>query len=401
MEKVECGLGMPAAAASDGQGQLTVTGFRGKRGAWMLSLSVLGGVVASAFAPWGKPDASAADVVRPAATEPADNGRAFLPAYPNPTPYLDGAYHKCLPAADLLGFDLRFGGSELIRPEPEFCVGIPTEMTLYWVPRAADWTGRTLRVRMKGGGPTFEQEFPIATGAWRMGSVCKQTVSVEVPRFTHVGEGALSIGLSCSDVDSGGWSTLYVGPSLTNQIVTTSRFSDEALADALGKDVARLKASFRLGPGARIQVPVREEPGRVCIGLAVVSALHHGTDFEQGAPVLSIQVDSAEPGAMGMVYVRAGLHTSLSEYDVPRPGTFSLERAETVAERAHPGERLTWDMKPLRLYTYLGRLSFERPVHPQGLEIRYLLDRGVIDVYELVLLFDESALEPRGEGGPR
>ncbi|MDQ1256388.1 MAG: hypothetical protein QG656_984 [Candidatus Hydrogenedentes bacterium] len=320
------------------------------------------------------------------------------PAYPNPAPNLDGAYRDCLPAADLLGFDLAFDGRAISTPVPEFHVGIPTEMTLYWVPRTADWTERTVRVSFKGTGPKVDREYPVTVKDWSIGGVCKQVCPIEIPRFTHVGSGLLTVSLSCSpEAEEGAECKLYLGPSLTHQIKTTSTFSEERIREAFGPGAVRLKAAFRLAPGARLPLQVGDALDKPCTGIAVISALSHSYRFEQGEPVVRIEAVPPEPGARQFVTLNAGEHTSLSEYDVPRPGALKMKRTEIIESKPHPGERLTWDMKPLQLHTYVARLPLQKPVQPDWLEITYLSKRGVIDIYDIILLTDGDVTP---EGAP-
>lgn len=318
-------------------------------------------------------------------------GAPASPAYPNPTPHLDVAYRPCVPPARLLGFDLEADGKPVTKPLPNFRVGLPTRVTLYWVPDAADWQDRELVVQFKGTGPLVEERFPIEGVDGAIGTVQTQQIDLAVPRFTHAGAGVLTFALPCADGE--GLTVVYRGPSMTNPIVTTATFDRGRLEKALGPAIYPLRASFRLAPGARVPVRVPAD-AKPAIGIAVVSALSHDLEFQQGAPIMSITALGADGQPQGEVLVRAGIETSLIEYDVPRPGTFQLDQAEVIQSKPHPGDRLTWDMRPLQLHTYLGRLAFPKLVEPARLEVRYEGDKGVIDVYDLVLLYDPSALRP-------
>ena len=86
------------------------------------------------------------------------------------------------------------------------------------------------------------------------------------------------------------------------------------------------------------------------------------------------------------VYVHAGVETSLSEYDVPRPGSLRIQPVAIIETRAHPGDRVTWDGKPLAINTYAAEIPLRKPVTPIRIEAEYLSDEGAIDVFDLVLI---------------
>jgi hypothetical protein len=186
---------------------------------------------------------------------------------------------------------------------------------------------------------------------------------------------------------------VYVGPSVVDPIATTSVFPEDDLRRALGPEALRLKTAFRLESGARIPVPVRQAPARAATGIAVVSALHHSYKFVQGEPIL--RLTAIGQAGEQRVELLAGESTSLSEYDVPRPGTLKITKAKVIASRPHPGDRKTWNHKPLTLYTYVAVLPFAEPILPDKIEVQCLSAKGVVDVYEMALVFGgDSTRQP-------
>jgi len=308
------------------------------------------------------------------------------PTFANPTPDVPIEYSQCEAGADLLGFDLRFQDQPVTGPVPEFIVGIPTELNLQWVYRSTVLQDQQVVLRWKGSAAEVVRSFPINPEGWAIGGVFTQRISVDVPRFTHAGDGIFNIELTCPE-DLNRRSILYVGPSMTHQIVTTSTFSSERIMDALGSTASRLKASFRLAAGSRVPITVKELPAKPCTAVAVISALQHSDKFMQDEPVMRLRVYGID-GAVQDIDVLAGTTTSLSEYDVPRPGTLGIRKAKIIESRPHPGDRTTWDGKPLSLHTYVDRLPLPTPSTLQRIEAVYLSDKGAIDVFDLVLLFE-------------
>ena len=323
----------------------------------------------------------------------ADLAPRFVPDTPN----LDLVEGDCPSPARLLGFDVLTGGTKATLDVPEFMVGFPTTVTVQLIPRVVPVDEPAdLIVRMKGSGPEVSFRSPLNMAAWAPGVRARAELIVQVPRFTHAGDGVLTLAIGCGG-EEGQEVPLYRGPSFTHQIVTTSKAPLPGLESVFGKAIQPLRASFRLGDGARVPVRVKETVTRPVVGIGVVSALAHDIAFQQGAPIASIRVYGQDGEETQELFLRAGVDTSLTEYDIARPGTYSLDKGEVANQKRHPGDRLTWNRRPLKLFKYAARLPLARPMRPKRLEVTYLTDIGVLDVSEIVLLFDEAALERRDE----
>ncbi len=306
------------------------------------------------------------------------------PTFLNPTPDVPIAYSACEAGADLIGFDLRFQDRPVNGPIPEFCVGIPTEMNLHWVYRSRKLREQQLILRWKGSAAEVIRTFPIEPLDWIIGGQYSQRIQVDVPRFTHAGDGTFTIALSCPG-DSGSETVLYIGKSLTHQILTTSSFPEERITKFFGPTATRLKTSFRLAAGARVPITPKTPIANPISTIAVISALQHSYRFEQGKAVMKLSIFGAD-GSVREVYVHAGVETSLSEYDVPRPGSLHIAPVEIIESRPHPGDRVTWDGKPLMINTYAAKIALRKPMIPIRIEAEYLSDTGAIDVFDLVLI---------------
>lgn len=321
---------------------------------------------------------------------------AAPPAFTPVTPHIDLAEPGRAPVAEFVGFDIVREGATKPSDVPEFVVGLASRVTAHWIPTAASPGPLEMVVSLKGSGPKVEIAAPVETTAWTPGVPQTSVLEISVPRFTHAGRGVLTLSLRGRDSDEPG-AFVYRGPSYTHPIVTKSSFPEADIARLFGSDARSLRASFRLGEGARVPISCGPVPDRPCIGLGVVSALHHSFRFTDGEPVGLFILYDAGGGEIGRVELIAGADTSLSEYDVPRPGTFDLSQAAVASERPHPGGRFTWNKRPLTLYTYYATLPLDSPAEPARIEAQFVGAKGVLDVYDIVLLYGEAADDPGGE----
>jgi hypothetical protein len=309
--------------------------------------------------------------------------------FPKTMPHLDVVGLACPPTTEFIGFNLSRDGKPFVSTTPEFVVGFPTRLETQWVAGAEAPESLELVVSIKGSGPQVDIAMPVHATPWVAGCVTTAAADLEVPRFSHAGSGILSIGLRTGGHEAP-VNVVYRGPSYTHPIVTTAAFPADTITQLYGAGAVSLRSSFRLGRGARVPVTCSRTPAQSCVAIGVVSALHHSFQFTQGEAIARITFLDNGNHELASVILRAGVDTSLSEYDVPIPGTIELARAFVASTRPHPGDRLTWNRKPLTLYTYAALLPLAAPAQPARLEVQYLSQKGVIDIYDLVLVYDAN-----------
>lgn len=289
---------------------------------------------------------------------------------------------------ECLGVSVLREGRPVKSDHPEFIVGIPSTLVVTWLAGSEQAETFDIVVSLKGSGPEVSFRQTVDASAWQTGLTFETPIEIAVPRFTHAGDGTMTIAIDEKPASQAA-TAVYRGSSYTHPIVTRSTIDHAEIVRLFGEDTQSLGASFRLATGARVPVKCPSEDGRTYRAIAIISALHHSFRFEQGEPVARITFQD-KSGHSEEVIVRAGIDTSLSEYDVPRPGTFGLEQAPIATSRPHPGDRLTWKKQPLTLYTYRAVLPFAQAITPTSIEVQYLGDKGVLDVYDMILVSGES-----------
>ncbi len=303
----------------------------------------------------------------------------------NTTPHLDIATQLHVMPARLQGFDVLDSPNRGSHGEPLFRVAHPVRIQSHWTVENAFPIGFRVFVRVKGSGPAIHLEAPLLGTGEIQGATRAAVIPFDIPRFTHAGDGTLTIGLRWQNHEGTTVEVVsYRGHCYTSPINTTSKWSPEQLAPLFGPNATPLRSSFRLGDAARIRLPQNRIPDQTSTAIGFVSALHHSNKFKQGEAIAEIEV--SDGSRTDRYTIRAGVHTSLSEYDVPRPGTLNIEKVAVASQKGHQGDRLTWDKKPLQLYSYYAEIPFDRPTRVTDIEVRYLADYGVVDLYELVLI---------------
>ena len=262
-------------------------------------------------------------------------------------------------------------------------VGKPFSVTSVWRPRSVGVTEFECFVEIEGSGPVIEQSLGTYS-APRDSEPVRRSASMEVPRFTHAGDGLLRLSIALDDgrrVAMGVWQ-IHVVP-----ISTTSRYGEDRLADQFGPIAADTRASFRLGLNSRIsvQLPAERHDAR---RLGIVSTLNYG-DVDQGERVVSITPVYADGSSASPVFIEAGVHTALEHYDKLPPGTHRSKKIE-VFESKDSGDVVDWRLKPYKQYIYAATIDLPIGADVERLEVRYLRDEGTIDIDAIVLLASES-----------
>jgi hypothetical protein len=290
--------------------------------------------------------------------------------------------HASLSPGELIGYDIEDAVS-VREGVPAVRVAKSFSLTLYWLPRRASFGEAVAFVKVAGAGPSLRNSYPIGVEDLPLGVVHQQRCDFEIPRFTHAGLGKIIVGLQDTQTPSQEIA-LAAGALNAIPIITTSQYTDAQVKDAFGEDAIRLKASFRLGPGAHISVPVTHPLTKPVAAIGIVSSLVYG-EVDDGE--LICEVDVFGPGIEGSqrVEVRAGENTALGNYDNLRPGTHRSARIE-VFESFTALDQLDWGGEAFELHRYAGRIRLPNAAIPNRLEFRYIRETGMIDIKEVVLL---------------
>jgi hypothetical protein len=307
------------------------------------------------------------------ASSPMDNAIAPLSVVPAPFPLPVVLHRLAIPDA-------------LSRCEgvPGVRVAKPFSVVLAWTARSAFVGECKPFVRIMGSGPAREWEFDWPAGTTVAGADFSTSTAITVPRFTHVGDGRIAVGLRHEEREAivGMW-PVHVAP-----IIITSTCEEDALRTAFGEHMVNTKASFRLGVGSRIAVPLPKTlPGPVT-GIGLVSCLAYG-NVAQDELVGTVEPRGCAVDDAARLRILAGVHTALEDYDKLRPGTH-LARKIDVFESSPSKGAINWERKPYERHHYQATLHFDAPCMPGKLEIAYTRDEGVWDVQALVLLIGEE-----------
>ena len=315
-----------------------------------------------------------------AAQENSRRNPMFLnPARPAPL-----SPQPSLPAAELIGYDIEDmvflrDGVPAVRVAKSFTV------ILYWLPRSASFWRAEAFVKVVGAGPTLRKSYPIDVEDLPLGVVYRQRCDFEIPRFTHAGLGKIVVGIQeprSPDQEV----ALAAGPLRAIPIVTTSPYSDAQVQEAFGEGAVRLKASFRLGPGARISIPLPQSIAKPVAAIGIVSSLVYG-NVDAGETICEIGIFGSAIEEAQLIQIRAGENTALENYDKLRPGTQRSPKIEIFESFSAP-DLADWGGEAFERHRYAGRIPLPSAAAPERLEFRYVRDSGMIDVKEVVLLFE-------------
>lgn len=321
------------------------------------------------------------------------------PFYKNPAPSFYPGFPDCIPAAELVGFDLLINGAGARDAIPEITVGTPVDFVLHLVPRVADCERVRLRVGIEAGENRVDFVLPIHSADWQVGKPYAQHCPLRVPPFSAIGRGILTVAMleetpsllrvaqtNVSDT----WvpeSVVFIGEINILPSVTDATVSPALLDAALGANTTPLRRAFRIGPGQRVVVPTSSV--QAISGIAVASALRGVGAIRQSDDVLKIAaLNSDQPVATGII--RAGEGTGIAEQDAYRPGVITIKMSEILERTPYPWR--TWKNGGLQACTYLARIPM-RADHISSLVFENV--SGLcLDVYDVALLHDPASLLP-------
>ncbi len=286
-----------------------------------------------------------------------------------------------LPAAELLGFDLSQDGVVLGKSVPQLKIGIPLELTLYWRPISDRVQEAKLCVMIRAPGigpsPAYSDVYDMGIKEWEFGQIYKQRYTLNMPIMRYVGDGIITIAQFWEGDKWEDYAFLYTGPVTVPAISWNSSVKDESISVLFGENVVRLKAAFRLGPNSEVSIPVPRTFSDEPVSIGTISYLSHDNEFEAGERVCSIELLDDVTGRNETIYLETAISTK------PQLDTRPVLAEKTKNESGEPSA-------PER--DYVGTVPLESSINPKRIRFTYLRNTGVLNVKEVVLLFDKPFL---------
>jgi hypothetical protein len=294
-----------------------------------------------------------------------------------------------LPAFDLVAISGSPSESQVGGRQLEIEADEQSHLQLTWVMQASSIDSPRVRFDLGNEWCSVQSIFPIQTDGWKIGGAYRCQYDIKISPFSYGGHGVLRVWLC--DGAGEDETNIEVGriPCWAGPIVIESALDEEALRTTIGKDARLLRKACRLFPGLEFTTPTSEGIQAPCIGIAVVSALRFSSEFIPGEDVLEV-VATGKDGSHVRSVLRAGIDSSIGEFNAPRPGTIKIPQVEVFNVSPYTGA--TWNGQPVELTRYIGRAPFPSGIVPESIQVRYLAKTGAIDVYELALLFDHASL---------
>lgn len=317
-----------------------------------------------------------------ASAQPVDLS-TFAPQVPIPQRPIAFAEQTGPAWAELAGIDLFRDGAAL-GPKPAIEEGAPITLAAYWRMLAPAPTSASLRIEIDGAGPSLQETFYIDAAGWAMGGLYRQEYTFALSRGRY--SGRASMRFFTQNARPGAQAPealLYALPIAITPVVLPSQLTADALASFFNGNVTPLDASFRLGPGASITVPVPPGVAGPFTGVAVVSSLGYDAAFTRGAAICTVQPLDADGDGLQW-NIRAGYDTAPSDLALRPDSVREGVTAPVFSSMPDPTRKV--DGAPLVRNQYAARLTAPMPAAPASLRFTYLPDRGILDVKAVALI---------------
>lgn len=222
-------------------------------------------------------------------------------------------------ALKLLGLDLLQQNRRIINGRLDGTQ--PVTMVCYWIPRITSAQTVPVEISLRGAGGRLSSDVRVTARAarnepeWQANCLYKQAYALDLPSIARRfnGDIALTVCLISrgrTDVERVPLMRLsvYVSP-----VTERGRTSRAVLETSFGKDLRSLDASFRLGQGAEIVLPVSGEWAATAGAIGIVSAFSYGS-VKQDQPVCEILVRD-DRGQERVWHLLSGVDTARTDYD--------------------------------------------------------------------------------------
>jgi len=286
---------------------------------------------------------------------------------------------------ELLGLTLSVDGKRLGDAPWRFREGSRVSFDLFMRRTGPVPSSAKLELRIVGTHPAFRKTLDLPSPLPELGVVAKQTATMLLYRKRYSGDAVLEANLvTAPDLRT----PLYTAPIHIMPIFLGSSAPEERLSEFFGQGWVRLNTAFRLGPGARIDIPLPDRVEGPVARLGVVSYIAYDPRFPQDEPMCRVTFLDAVGNPVGMALVRMGRDTAINDYDRfeddkldhEKPPVFDvLRRVRVETDQAD---------QVISQYTYGARIPLDQPVRAASLRVEYLQPAGLIDVVELLVSAD-------------
>lgn len=238
----------------------------------------------------------------------------------------------------LLGLDL-FQGNQSI-DDGRLDGAQPVTMVCYWIPRVDSAQTMPVEFSLRGAGGRLASEVRGTAGAarneaeWKANCLYKQSYALDLPTIARRFNGDTALTVCLVSRGRAGVEpvplmrlSVYVSP-----IAERGRTSRAALETAFGKDIKSLDASFRLGRGAEMVLPVAPDVAIAAGAIGIVSAFSYGS-VKQDQPVCEV-LGQDDRGQVRTWNLLSGVDTARTDYDVNPEGMNHLSVAEVESWEA-------------------------------------------------------------------
>lgn len=224
----------------------------------------------------------------------------------------------------LLGLDLLQGNQSI--EDGRLDGSQPVTMVCYWIPRVDSVQTMPVAFSLHGAGGRLASEVKGTAGTarneteWKANCLYKQSYALDLPTIARRFNGDVALTVCLVSRGRAGVElvplmrlSVYVSP-----IAERGRTSRAALEAAFGKDLKSLDASFRLGRGAEIALPVAPELATTDGAIGIVSAFSYGS-VKQDQPVCEV-LGQDDRGQVWTWNLLSGVDTARTDYDVNPEG---------------------------------------------------------------------------------
>jgi hypothetical protein len=286
--------------------------------------------------------------------------------------------HDATGLPELTGFDIAQGGSSVQSSVPRLIPSHAAEFRLYWRPWVPMAKPLRVRILIRAVGidpsPAYWAEGTMDLSNAMAGVLSPQTISVPMPVRRFVGDGTLTIQMSLeADPIWDRTPVAYKGALFVEPGLWESQSDSKVVQELYSSRGLDLRSAFRLGPGTEITCAIPDSMRHALIGVGLVSNVSWARGLRADTPIATVEAlnDAGHMLATGIVHL--GQETG---------------RDRTLNEN-RPGPRLAWldetgSGEPL--YVYAEEVEFGAAVRPSRIRVKYIADRGMLDVTTLVLL---------------
>ncbi len=240
-----------------------------------------------------------------------------------------------------------------------------------------------VRFRLTASGPSAERTFALDLHDRKFGATTSREYSVRFPRMQNSGRGTLYIETLAAGVEREA-AIQWAQPFFISPVAVPSNIDQPAFRSSVGADVVSLGQSFRLGPGASIELDVRDRLRRPVHEVGLISFTNYDNESTVGEAVATVVLLDANGGELTRTVIRSGLSTSKRDFDEYPAGFLSTRRISIFDSQ--PAERVSrFNQKAYSVHRYAALLRLDNAVTPARIRLEYARNYGILHVADLAL----------------